>query len=152
MSVPEPMASAAAEASAGAAAGANRLLERLADRLGGSASVAAVFGEPIVCEGVTVVPVARVVVGFGGGAGRETAAAKTGDGGGGGGGAAARPLGFIEIRNGTAVYRPIRDPWAVVAGPLAALLTGTAATGLVRALAGSRSRKTGGPARREGRR
>jgi hypothetical protein len=134
----------AVEAATGSAAEANRLLERLADRLGGVASATAVFGEPIVCEGVTVVPVGKVVVGFGGGAGRETAAATTGDGGGGGGGAAARPLGFIEIRNGTAVYRPISDPWAGVFGPLAALLAGAAATRVAGFLAGRRNRRCPG--------
>jgi hypothetical protein len=140
MSVPEHTVPAAVEAATSSAATADRLLKRLADRLGGRASVTAVFGESVVCEGVTVIPVARVLAGFGGGAGRETVAGRTGEGGGGGGGAAARPLGFIEIRKGTAVYRPIRDPWAVVVAPWAILLAGTAATGFVRALAGRRGR------------
>lgn len=111
------------------------LLERLADKLGGRASVAAVYGEPVVSEGVTVIPVARVGFGFGGGAGREVGSAKTGEGGGGGGGAEARPLGFIEIRDGTATYKPIRDPWVDVVVPLAALLVGTMTPKIVRAIA-----------------
>jgi hypothetical protein len=142
MSVPEHTADAAIGAAvAGSADAATRLLERLADRLGGRASVTAVFGEPVVREEVTVIPVARVGFGFGGGAGRETGDAKTGEGGGGGGAATARPIGFIEISNGTAVYRPIRSPWADLVLPLAAVLAGTAATKFARTLSGRRNRK-----------
>ncbi|MGQ4383534.1 spore germination protein GerW family protein [Streptomyces sp. SAS_270] len=87
---------------------------------------------------ITVIPVASVGFGFGGGAGREVATARTAEGGGGGGGVEARPLGFIEIKNGTAAYKPIRDPWADVV--LAALLAGTAAPKLVRILRARRNR------------
>ncbi|WP_406263754.1 spore germination protein GerW family protein [Streptomyces sp. NBC_00191] len=111
------------------------LLERLADKLGGRASVTAVYGEPVTSEGVTVIPVAAVGFGFGGGAGREVGTAKTGEGGGGGGGAGARPLGFIQIKDGTATYKPIRDPWVDVIIPLTALLAGTALPRLARRLA-----------------
>lgn len=47
----------------------------------------------------------------------------------------ARPLGFIEIRDGTAMHKPIRDPWVDVVVPLAALLAGTAVPKVVRAVA-----------------
>lgn len=114
------------------------LLERLAEKLGGRASVAAVFGEPVFREGITVVPVARVGFGFGGGAGREKAKDKDGEGGGGGGGAGAKPLGFIEIKDGTATYKPIRDPWVDVALPLATLLVGVAGSRVMRAVAKAR--------------
>jgi len=46
------------------------LIEKLADRIGARATVKAAFGEPVVRGGLTVVPVARVVWGFGGGSGR----------------------------------------------------------------------------------
>ncbi|RDI55219.1 spore germination protein GerW family protein [Nocardia mexicana] len=111
---------------AGAAEAAATLLERLAARLGGTASVTKVFGDPITVGGVTVVPVARAGFGFGGGAGRDSADGKGGAGGGGGGGVDVRPVGFIEIRDGGAVYRPIRDPWVDVALPLAATVAGLA--------------------------
>ncbi|MFZ3598490.1 spore germination protein GerW family protein [Streptomyces sp. BH104] len=114
------------------------LLERLADKLGGRASVAAVFGEPVFREGVTVVPVAQAGFGFGGGTGREKARDKDEEGGGGGGGAWAKPLGFIEIKDGTAVYKPIRDPWVDVALPLATLLVGVAGSRVLRAVAKAR--------------
>lgn len=82
------------------------------------------YGEPVTQDGATAIPVARVGFGFGDGAGRETGSTKTAEGGGGGGGAEARPLGFIEIKDGTATYKPIRDLWADIALPLTALLAG----------------------------
>ena len=45
---------------------------RLAERLGASASASSVFGEPVERDGVTVIPVARVRWGVGGGSGRGT--------------------------------------------------------------------------------
>ncbi|WP_209440581.1 spore germination protein GerW family protein [Streptomyces mutabilis] len=108
-----------------AVAAATSLLERLAQRLGSSASVSTVFGTPVEANGVTVVPVARVAFGFGGGAGREKDAAKHGEGGGGGGGASATPIGFIEVRDGVATYKPIRDIWTDVFVPMGLVLLGT---------------------------
>ncbi len=149
MGMPDDSAGAAAQA-AGETAGAAALLERLADRIGGKASVRAVFGEPVVRGDVTVIPVARVALGFGGGGGRmparqrghggsgsEPGPAGIGEGSGGGGGAEARPLGFIEIRGkeGAARYRPIRDPWTDVVVPLAALAAGLVTPKLARAVA-----------------
>ncbi|MEE1795579.1 spore germination protein GerW family protein [Streptomyces sp. BE308] len=114
---------------------ATRLLERVAARLGGRAAVSAVFGEPVVREDVTVIPVASARFGFGGGATQEDGDGRSNEGGGGGGGATARPLGFIEISKGTAVYRPIRPPWADTVIPVALLLAAVAAPRAARALA-----------------
>ncbi|MDC0771240.1 spore germination protein GerW family protein [Streptomyces sp. HD] len=113
------------------------LLERLAERLGSSATVTAVYGEPVTTDGVTVIPVAKVAFGLGGGAGRAAdggGGGKAGDGGGGGGGVEAKPLGYIEIRNGTSTYRPIRDTWGDIVLPLTALLLGTALPKAIRTL------------------
>lgn len=109
------------------------LLERLVDRITARASTGAVFGEPIERAGVTVVPVARIAFGFGGGAGRGLHTSHAGEGGGGGGGADTRPLGFIEITDRGAVFKPICDPWADVVLPVAALLA-AAAPGIARML------------------
>ncbi|MEV0174553.1 spore germination protein GerW family protein [Streptomyces sp. NPDC050803] len=124
MTSPDTTTRSALPAEATAAQASTTLLERLADKLGARASVTAVFGEPVTSGGVTVIPVADIGFGFGGGAGREIGAAKSGEGGGGGGGAGARARGFIEIKDGTATYKPLRDPWADVVLPLAALLAG----------------------------
>lgn len=134
-----------ANGSAGAAA---YLLERMADQLGGKASVRAAYGEPVVGDGVTVIPVARVGFGFGGGTGSGPARTRARDngqpgvseGGGGGGGAEARPLGFIEIKDKAARYRPIRDPWTDVVVPLAVLAVAIIAPKVVRAAARLRRR------------
>ncbi|WP_439943834.1 spore germination protein GerW family protein [Streptomyces sp. BBFR115] len=112
-------------------------LDHLAERLGGRASVKAVYGEPVIADGVTVVPVAEVGFGFGFGAGRkfgDAEAAKTAEGKGGGGGAGARPLGYLEIRDGTVTYKPIRSPWRDLILPLAALVIVNALPKAVRAL------------------
>jgi uncharacterized spore protein YtfJ len=81
---------------------AQNLLEKLGESLGSTATVKSVFGEPIHVEGKTVVPVATVMYGFGGGFGsgpikRPEAEGKRGEGGGGGGGVRAYPAGALEI-------------------------------------------------------
>jgi uncharacterized spore protein YtfJ len=85
-------------------AGAQGLLATLSERFRDAATVRLVFGEPIEAAGKTVVPVARVAFGFGGGSapqarrhgGGESAAAEE-EAGGGGGGIYAMPVGVVEI-------------------------------------------------------
>lgn len=67
------------------------------DRLSESASVQAVYGEPIEAYDRTIVPVARVGYGFGGGFGVSNEEQEGGEGGGGGGGVSATPLGVVEV-------------------------------------------------------
>ncbi len=100
-----------------------RLLNGIVAQLGGEASAAAVYGDPIERGGVTVIPVARIGFGFGGGGGKEDGAGNRRDGSGGGGGASAVPVGYIEIRDGEAVFKPIRTPAKEIVIPLA-LITG----------------------------
>jgi len=98
-------------------------LERLAGAVGGSVQAQAVYGQPVEREGITIVPVARVVYGFGGGGGPNAqAGAERGEGG--GGGAQVRPVGFISLRGGSAEFRSIPDP-AAEARRIFALLAGT---------------------------
>jgi hypothetical protein len=104
-------------------------LAALVERLGGSASAAAVYGQPVERDGLTLIPVARLAWGMGGGSGSGNAADGAGSGEGGGGGASASPVGFIEIRDGHAEFRPIRmrpPVWTfapvVMASGVAALL------------------------------
>jgi uncharacterized spore protein YtfJ len=125
----------AAESSTSTAAD---LLERLAGRLGGRASARAVFGEAVERDGVTVIPVAAAVFGFGGGTGQEREAGRSGDGG--GGGAVARPIGFIEISGGTAVFKPVRDPLRDFLVPAVAVLAATGVARISRALFSRRRR------------
>lgn len=110
------------------------LIERIASKLGARASVSAVYGEPIERDGVTIIPVARVSLGFGVGAGRGQQEAKVGQGGGGGGGATAVPVGYIEIKDGAAVFNRVLDPWIDVALPIAVAMLGAAAPAVLRRL------------------
>ena len=93
-------------------------LEGLAERVGFGARASAVFGDPVEKGSVVVIPVAKVRYGFGGGSGSDTKdegdGSKHDEGSGGGGGVMASPLGFIEIQDGSAEFKPIRDPMAVV--------------------------------------
>ena len=76
---------------------------------------------PVERDGVTVIPVAKARWGFGGGAGRR----HDEDGAGGGGGVQVTPVGFIEIKNHEANFRPIRTaslPWIFAGGILSLLL------------------------------
>ncbi len=94
------------------------LMEQLADRLGVAATARTIYGEPVSRDGMTVVPVAKVRYGFGGGmgprAGRESA--------GGGGGIQVFPIGFIEMGERSARFRRIGPSPALVvaAGVMAA--------------------------------
>jgi uncharacterized spore protein YtfJ len=99
-------------------------LDRMAERFGATANAATIFGAPIERDEITVIPVAKVAYGFGGGRGQGSG----GDGSGGGGGIRVSPVGYIEMRNGGAAYKPIRN-WAelipaIAAGGLLMLLCG----------------------------
>jgi len=106
-------------------------LQRLAESVQVHANAKQVYGEPVERNGMTIIPVARVQWGFGGGGiGRGPA-----ERGGGGGGARAYPVGFIELKGGKADFRPIHDPMAT--GALAAagvlgVLAGLVLTKLLR--------------------
>lgn len=95
------------------------MIERLAEKLGGSADARTVYGDAVVHDGITVIPVAKIAYGLGGGTGRS----EQGSGEGGGGGVSATPVGFIEIRGGETSFRRIPDPLAlaslIVAGGVA---------------------------------
>jgi uncharacterized spore protein YtfJ len=125
-------------------------VERIAERVGGKASVRAVFGDPIERRGITVIPVARVRWGFGGGAGRgpiavgpgidaEGAATAggideglSGMGTGGGGGATADPVGYLEIGPDGVSFIPIGVP---MPSPGFLLAAGATAAIVLRAIA-----------------
>jgi uncharacterized spore protein YtfJ len=104
---------------------ANELLERIGETVGKKADAATIFGDPVQREGVTVIPVAKARFGFGGGGGsgtREGQPSGEGSGGGGGGGVAVSPIGYIELHDGTAEFKRIRNPTDVLAVVAAASL------------------------------
>ena len=81
------------------------LIDSAVQHLRTSASVKTVYGDPVVSDGKTIIPVARVAYGFGGGTGTKKSAATAGGkepaadavGEGGGGGMTAKPVGVVEI-------------------------------------------------------
>lgn len=119
------------EAQEAASGPSGNFVERIAARLGLHASASAVFGDPVERDGMTVIPVAKIRWGFGGGSGRcgdlESDSGPVGEGAGAGGGVMASPLGFIQIQDGQATFHRIQDPASfvplVVAGALAGWLT-----------------------------
>ena len=104
------------------------LLERLAQQIQVNANAKQVYGEPVERDGTTIIPVAKVQWGFGGGGIGRGAAER----GGGGGGARAFPTGFIELRDGKAEFRPIQDPMATALLTVAGLLAGMLLVKLIR--------------------
>jgi uncharacterized spore protein YtfJ len=114
------------------------ILEKLVEKVGGKASVQAVFGDPIVRNGTTVVPVAKVRWGFGGGAGTGTSPSdaaggvSSGSGTGGGGGVTAEPIGYLEIDDEGASFKPIA---AAYPSPIFLLAAGFAGALIIRAIA-----------------
>ncbi|MGW4354881.1 GerW family sporulation protein [Nocardia sp. NPDC004582] len=110
-----------------------RLMEELVDRLSEKARASVIFGDPITSAGVTIVPVARAGFAFGVAPGRGSDADEVTGGGGSGGGMEMRPLGFIEIRDGSAHYRPLPARWTGVALPLAGIAAGLLAPSVLRA-------------------
>jgi uncharacterized spore protein YtfJ len=104
---------------------ANELLRRIGETVGPKADASTIFGEPVQREGVTVIPVAKARFGFGAGGGsgtREGQPAGEGSGGGGGGGVAVAPIGYIEVHDGGAEFKRIRNPGDVLALVTAASL------------------------------
>lgn len=81
------------------------LIDSAVEHLRASAGVKTVYGDPVVIDGKTIIPVAKVAYGFGGGTGTKKASqtkdangspvANTGEGA--GGGVAAKPVGVVEI-------------------------------------------------------
>ena len=97
-------------------------IEGMKSALGDRLSTKIAYGDPIVVDGVTVIPVARVMLGFGAGGGVGEAEPSTnGDdagasvGGGGGGGGLVQPLGFIEIDASGANWVPLEPSRAELA-------------------------------------
>jgi uncharacterized spore protein YtfJ len=103
----------------------DELLQQIGETVGGKANVSTVFGDAVEREGITVIPVARARFGFGGGGGGGARESEEGSGGGGGGGVSVSPVGYIELRDGSATFKRISSPVdllaLVAAGSLAAL-------------------------------
>jgi uncharacterized spore protein YtfJ len=95
------------------------------EELQASASVDAVFGQPVTVGDKVIIPIARVTYGFGVGFGEATGPeaeeSDGGAGGGEGGGMGVRPLGVVEITPEHTSVEPIVNEQAVT---LAGMLLG----------------------------
>lgn len=60
-----------------------------------TANIRTVYGDPVSAEGKTIIPVAKIAYGFGGGSGTSEKGGEEGQGG--GAGFAAKPVGVVEI-------------------------------------------------------
>ncbi|HEY0606061.1 MAG TPA: spore germination protein GerW family protein [Herpetosiphonaceae bacterium] len=83
---------------------------------GSAMAVRQVFGEPYERDGVTIIPVARVMGGGGAGAGNNRDDGEHGGGEGGGFGMAAAPAGVYVIRDGQVRWEPALDINRIVLG------------------------------------
>ncbi|MFO7690732.1 MAG: hypothetical protein R6W83_09315 [Cryobacterium sp.] len=106
------------------------LPEKLAE-ITRSAGVKSAYGEPIQIDGASIVPVALVYYGFGGGEAGETS--EGGAGAGGGGGGASLPIGAYVTENGRARFDPNIVAIMAVGIPLL-LVAGHALSHIIRAL------------------
>lgn len=115
----------------------DRILDRLGERIGARATVRAVFGEPVVRGNVTIIPVARVRWGYGGGSGMgpmrsdSTNGETMGSGSGAGGGVMTDPMGYVEVQPESATYVPLSSPYL---NPLVILATGISISLVLRVL------------------
>jgi uncharacterized spore protein YtfJ len=87
---------------------ADELLARLAERVGARFDASNVFGAPVERDGVTVVPVATIRFGLGGGGGSDPRKGQDGEGGGAAGSASA--TGYIELKDGRSRFVPVVHP------------------------------------------
>jgi len=105
-----------------------RFLQSLIERLQGRGGVATVYGEPIVAEGKTVIPCAKVAFGFGSGGGIRRGAPDEEEAGregyGGGGGVACKPIGVVEVTPAGTRFIPIEDTRKLVGAVLAGVVVG----------------------------
>ncbi len=99
----------------------NKEFEAVFDQVRGSRdalSVRRVFGDPYELDGVTVIPVARVIggAGGGGGTGEGPDGKGTGSGSGTGFGLSARGIGVYEVRDGKVEWKPAIDVTSLAKG------------------------------------
>jgi len=104
-----------------------KYFESFQEKIVNSAHVKTVFGEPVAAEGKTIIPVARIRYGFGGGMGSGPSRSgdeRLGQGGGGGGGVMAVPIGVVEVTAAGTRFIPIHSRKRMGALMLAGFLAG----------------------------
>lgn len=104
---------------------AEEIMSAITDQVKDTANVRVIFGNPVTADGVTVIPVGAVKI-AGGGGGSHAGAAPQGEGEAAESGMGlgvkviTRPLGYIEVSNGSAKLIPIIDVTRIVLASLVA--------------------------------
>ena len=94
---------------------ASNMLENTIAKIREMVDVNSVIGQPITADGVTIIPVSKVSVGFGGG-GSDYVSKNTNNldnhpfGGGAGGGVKVTPVAFLIIKDGSVRMLPVAAP------------------------------------------
>jgi uncharacterized spore protein YtfJ len=80
---------------------AEQIIKTLMDEIKAIARTETILGQPLTVGGATIIPVCRIMLGFGAGGGEGEMEAKKGggSGGGGGGGVKVEPAAFVVIRD-----------------------------------------------------
>jgi len=91
------------------------LIDSAVEHLHVGATAKTVYGEPVTIDGKTIIPVAKVAYGFGGGSGGPAAvegadAEGKPSGSGAGGGIAAKPIGVVEVTKAETKFVPFGQP------------------------------------------
>lgn len=87
-----------------------------------------VIGEPITVDGVTIIPVSKVSVGFGGGGSDFAKAPASGEqpfGGGVGGGVKVNPICFLIVKDGNVRMMPVAAPASTTADRIVEMVPDT---------------------------
>lgn len=100
------------------------LFKAISERLGESADVKTVYGEPVSAEGKTLIPLAKVAYGFGGGLGTEIEKGEHEEGVGGGGGVAVKPIGVLEVTDKSTKYIPFAQNSKIAGAALLGVAAG----------------------------
>ncbi|HZA24683.1 MAG TPA: spore germination protein GerW family protein [Dehalococcoidia bacterium] len=117
------------------------VLNTITERLNATGHVKTIYGEPIVADGKTIIPVAEVKYGFGGGGGQQqepssreggpegesagsSDASQGRSGMGGGGGISVRPVGVVEVSSTGTRYISFNQGRKIALSVLAGMVLG----------------------------
>ena len=102
------------------------MLENPISKIREMVDVNSVIGNPITTpDGVTIIPVSKVSVGFGGGGSDYAKSAKDAFGGGAGGGVKVTPICFLIVKDGSVRMMPVAAPASTTADRIVEMVPDT---------------------------
>ena len=102
------------------------MLENTIAKIREMVDVNSVIGDPITTpDGVTIIPVSKVSVGFGGGGSDYAKSPKEAFGGGAGGGVKVTPICFLIVQNGSVRMMPVAAPASTTADRIVEMVPDT---------------------------